>query len=161
MEEGPHAYTNYCLPVACSLLALRLLCACSTLTPCLLCVCSLLPLRALVLVPLVLQLVLQLLLQLLLWHCYTCEPDPSWEPLQLEEFREMQAAFTLPRPMLPAMATANAKLVEAAACSGVDVRSASASPGAVANWSGLGPELAKSLAGLARWSGLPMAIWYG
>ena len=26
-------------------------------------------------------------------------------------------------------------------------------------WSGLGPELAKSLAGLARWSGLPMAIW--
>ena len=26
-------------------------------------------------------------------------------------------------------------------------------------WSGLGPELAKDLAGLARWSGLPMAIW--
>jgi len=46
VEEGPHAYTNYCLPVACSLLALRLLCACSTLTLCLLCVCSLLPLRA-------------------------------------------------------------------------------------------------------------------
>ena len=30
-------------------------------------------------------------------ECYTREPDlMSWGPLQLKEFREMQAAFTLP-----------------------------------------------------------------
>ena len=62
--------------------------------------------------------------------CYTCMPDLSWEPLQLKEFREMQAAFTLPRPMLP-NPTAGTRSVESAACSGVDVQSASASPGAV------------------------------
>ena len=28
--------------------------------------------------------------------CYTHMPDQDWEPFQLQEFREMQAAFTLP-----------------------------------------------------------------
>ena len=65
--------------------------------------------------------------------CYTREPDQSWEPLQLKEFCEMQAAFTLLRPMLPAMAPAGTTLVEPAACSGVGVQSASVGPGAVAS----------------------------
>ena len=43
----------------------------------------------------------------------------------------MQAAFTLPRPMLP-NTTASTRPVEPAACNGVDVQLASAKPGAVA-----------------------------
>ena len=31
--------------------------------------------------------------------CYTREPDQSWEPLQLKEFREMHAAFMPAQPM--------------------------------------------------------------
>ena len=64
--------------------------------------------------------------------CYTRVPNPNWEPLQLKEFREMRAAFTLPRPMLPATALAGTTLVELVACSGAGVQSASARPGAVA-----------------------------
>ena len=65
-------------------------------------------------------------------ECYTCEPNPHWEPLQLKEFREMQATFTLSWPMLPAMARAGTSSVEPAACSRVGMQSVSASPGAVA-----------------------------
>ena len=63
--------------------------------------------------------------------CYTHAPNLSWEPLQLKEFRKMQAAFMLPQPMLPAMALAGMTLVEPAACSRVSMQSASAHPGAV------------------------------
>ena len=59
--------------------------------------------------------------------CYTRTPNQSWEPLQLKEFREMQAAFTLPRPMLPST-TANTRSVKPAER---DVQLASAKPGAV------------------------------
>ena len=44
----------------------------------------------------------------------------------------MQAAFTLPQPMLPATATAGTTSVGPAACSRVSMQSVSASPGAVA-----------------------------
>ena len=43
----------------------------------------------------------------------------------------MQAAFTLPRPMLPATAPAGTTSIKPAACSEVGVQSASASPGVV------------------------------
>ena len=65
--------------------------------------------------------------------CYTRVPNQSWEPLQLKEFHEMQAAFMLPQPMLLATAWAGMASVEPAACSGVDVQSASVSPGVVAS----------------------------
>ena len=53
--------------------------------------------------------------------CYTQVPDPNWEHLQLKEFREMQAAFMLPQPMLPAAALAGpgTTSVKLEACSGV------------------------------------------
>ena len=63
--------------------------------------------------------------------CYTHEPDLSWEPLQLREFREMQATFMLPQPMLLAMARAGMTAVKPAVCSRVSVQLATVSPGAV------------------------------
>ena len=65
-------------------------------------------------------------------ECYMCVPNLSWEPLQLKEFHEMQAVFTLPQPMLPATVPAGMTSIKPAACNRVSMQSASASPGAVA-----------------------------